>query len=195
MKKPFIICITAFLLILLSPTVLAQNQFQDITDLLGDVFGFIGKIFTLDMFSEPELAFGFLLFLIGILLVTILYIGAGALFKGKQSRQAKVVAVIMATITVVMFNFRREFFFLVFGHWLVWIYFICIYGVVGLIIWANITNKVQHHGVKAFLYFMALMITIAAKQDLVPFLEKMQSAMVGCCIGFLGIYLRRKCQI
>ncbi|MBS1266719.1 MAG: hypothetical protein MAG795_00688 [Candidatus Woesearchaeota archaeon] len=175
MKKRFVL-VVLFVLVLCSSVVYAQNQFQEVIDLLEDVFQFIGKIFTLPMFRTPKGAFGFLLFLIWVLLVTIFFVGLGIGFDQANQRQRTVIAVILATMVVILINFQRSFMFKLIGNWLIWIYLLLVFGVVALLCFVA-WKKVNNHWIKALLYFMALMITLNADDDLIRYLNDLKSAI------------------
>ncbi len=195
MKKKFFVVMAAVMLF--SATfVYAQNQFQGILDLLNDLLMFIGDLFTLPLFHTPKGAFGFFLFLMWIMIIAILYVATDQInvFRG-HDRQRKIVVVVIATMTVIMMNFQRQLMWMIIGNWVIWIYFFAVFGVVGLLIYVAMTNPGMSHWIKALIYFLALMITLAAKDDLVPLLDNLRLAMNEyIIIGPLYYYLKWRQQ-
>lgn len=176
MKK---ILVVFALVMALSASMVYANQFDGIIDVINDVFELIGSVFTLPLFSTPQLALGFFLFLLWVMLVSILVIAIKYVpgLSGHQ-RQQKIIAVIIATMTIVMINFQKEFMWKIIGNFLIWIYFICVFGVVGILVYHAIKpNSQLTHWMKALIYFLALMVTLAAKEDLVVYLDALRSAL------------------
>ncbi len=189
MKKRLVL-IALFILVLCSSVVYAQNQFQDVLDLLEDVFEFLGDVMTLPMFRTPYGAFGFFLFLTWVFLLAIFMVGLNWGFQQANARQRGIIAVILATMCVIALNFQRMFMYKVIGNWIIQIYLLLVFGVVGILVWLAAV-RVQptldaagnpvgsgHHWLRAFLYFMALMITLSADDDLVNFANDLKSVIV-----------------
>lgn len=162
------------LLIASSSMVHAANAFSGVTDILEDALELIGSFFTLPIFSTPQGALGFLLFLLWVMLLAILHYAMGFAFRQMQKRQRTVIAVIIATMTVIFLNFQKSLLYAVLGNWLIWIYFILVFGVVGILIYVAAT-RVESHWVKAGIYFLALMITLSADDDLVTFVQQLEA--------------------
>lgn len=133
-KKTIIPIIFAIMLLSVSFVHAADNQFQDITDLIGDVFEMISDIFMLDVFHSPDTAFGLLLFLFWIAIFSLLYFGVGTAFTGMTKKLKIIIGAVPATMMVILMNFETEFFVAILGSWLVPTILILLYLMMGVVI-------------------------------------------------------------
>lgn len=172
--KSLILSVFSFILFIASSSFVyaADNMFSDVTLILNDALGFLGSFFTLPIFSSPQGALGFMLFLLWVMLLSLLYYGIQLGLPQMQKRQRTIIAVVISTMTVIFLNFEKDLLYAVLGSWLVLVYFLLVFGVVGLLIYIAAT-KVESHWVKAGIYFLALMITLSADDDLENFVRKL----------------------
>lgn len=145
-------------------TVSAQNQFQDIIDLIADVFDMVEQVFTLPLFETPQGAFGLILAMVGIIIFTILYAGASAIGLGSQRIRITICAAFTA-MTIILMNFRKEFFWAIFGNWMRSFLMLLILLFVGVCIYASHRLPRTRGGnwMRALLYLIAFFIVMYSK--------------------------------
>ncbi len=185
MNKKKLLIVTFFVVVMLLSTInfvqAQENQFQDVTDLLKDVVMMFSAVFSLDYLDTPQKAFGFLMFMMWLLIFTVMYIGATTAFKGRaNNRQVMVICLVIATMSVVLFYFQKGLLEKLFGQWIVWLYFILYFGTVGAIlfvVWKLLPDSPMGNLMKAGLCFVALMMTSLARGDVENTLDNLESAM------------------
>ena len=205
MNKKKVLLLTFLIIIMLLSTVnfvqAQENQFQDITNILKDVVMMFSAVFSLDYLDTPEKAFGFLMFMMWVLIFTIMYIGATTAFKGRaNNRQVMVICLVIATMSVVLFYFQKGLLEKLFGSWLIWLYFILYFGTIGsivFVVWKFVPNNPLGCLFKAGILFVGLLMTSLAKGDVENTLDNLENAMnyysfIGPLFYFFIIKLKEK---
>ena len=166
-----------FVLLVLSVTSVyaADNQFQDVIDLVEDVFIMVGTIFALPLLQEPSTAFGLLLFLFWVAIFAALFYGTGSAFPNMNRRLRGIIGAVPATMVVILMNFETDFFIAVFGGWLIPAIMVLIYALAIIVIrrlfqmedgmWAHLARGI------ALLVFSLLLINLEIEK-IAEFIEE-----------------------